>query len=199
MGGGLQIGWCNRERHQQKRDKCERQAQAEDALSDEPCRSLPYKARPHKQTRNQEERRHHEHVHPGTQNVEGERHALRIDQREGAPQPGRGIECVGFGREKTEIGKEHVKADDQQNYRRTQIVDGRNRARLTRNPLRLGVHDALRMAMSSGFLVSSGFWRAFGFFAWRGGPISTGWNSTAASMVQTSESDISWPMLDVPG
>src|SRR5690349_16970100 len=33
----------------------------------------------------------------------------------------------------------------------------------------------------------------------RGGPISTGWNSTAAASVQTSDSAISWPMLDIPG
>src|SRR5580704_8619176 len=34
---------------------------------------------------------------------------------------------------------------------------------------------------------------------WRGGPISTGWNSTAAAIVHTSDSAISLPMLDVPG
>ena len=33
----------------------------------------------------------------------------------------------------------------------------------------------------------------------RGGPIKAGWNNTAAAMVQTSESAISLPMLDVPG
>src|SRR6185369_14942615 len=33
----------------------------------------------------------------------------------------------------------------------------------------------------------------------RGGPISTGWNSTAAAIVVTSASAISLPMLDVPG
>lgn len=33
----------------------------------------------------------------------------------------------------------------------------------------------------------------------RGGPISTGWNSTAAANVQTSDSARSLPMLEVPG
>ena len=33
----------------------------------------------------------------------------------------------------------------------------------------------------------------------RGLPISTGWNSTAAASVQTSDSASSLPMLDVPG
>jgi hypothetical protein len=33
----------------------------------------------------------------------------------------------------------------------------------------------------------------------RGGPISAGWNRTAAAMVQTRASAISFPMLDVPG
>src|SRR5437764_15460259 len=33
----------------------------------------------------------------------------------------------------------------------------------------------------------------------RGGPISAGWNSTAAAIVHTRASAISLPMLDVPG
>ena len=33
----------------------------------------------------------------------------------------------------------------------------------------------------------------------RGGPIRTGWNSTAAAIVVTSASAISLPMLEVPG
>src|SRR5262245_52583903 len=33
----------------------------------------------------------------------------------------------------------------------------------------------------------------------RGGPIRTGWNSTAAASVQTSERASSLPMLEVPG
>src|SRR5437762_14223438 len=33
----------------------------------------------------------------------------------------------------------------------------------------------------------------------RGGPISTGWNSTAAASVHTSDSARSLPMLEVPG
>ena len=38
----------------------------------------------------------------------------------------------------------------------------------------------------------------FGFGS-RGGPISTGWKSTAAAMVVTSASAINLPMLEVPG
>lgn len=34
---------------------------------------------------------------------------------------------------------------------------------------------------------------------WRGRPISTGWNSTAAAIVQSSDSAINLPMLDMPG
>ena len=33
----------------------------------------------------------------------------------------------------------------------------------------------------------------------RGGPMSAGWNNTAAANVVTSEIASSWPMLDVPG
>ena len=33
----------------------------------------------------------------------------------------------------------------------------------------------------------------------RGRPISAGWNSTAAAIVQSSDSAMSFPMLDVPG
>ena len=33
----------------------------------------------------------------------------------------------------------------------------------------------------------------------RGGPISAGWNKTAAANVQTSARAISFPMLDMPG
>ena len=35
--------------------------------------------------------------------------------------------------------------------------------------------------------------------AWRGGPIRTGWNSTAAAIVHSSASAIIFPMLDMPG
>src|SRR5215471_5685789 len=38
----------------------------------------------------------------------------------------------------------------------------------------------------------------FGFGS-RGGPMRTGWNSTAAAMVVTSANAINLPMLDVPG
>ena len=36
-------------------------------------------------------------------------------------------------------------------------------------------------------------------FGSRGGPISTGWNNTAAAIVVTSASAINLPMLEVPG
>src|SRR5579862_3535282 len=88
---------------------------------------------------------------------------------------------------------------NEEDHGRAQIVDRRNSARFLRNPLRLGVHDALRIATSSGSRVAAVFGNGLGLVAWRGGPISAGWKSTAASMVQTSASDISWPMLDVPG
>src|SRR5262249_5952217 len=47
-------------------------------------------------------------------------------------------------------------------------------------------------------IVSRGEAQAF-FLRLRGGPISTGWNSTAAAIVVTSASAINLPMLEVPG
>ena len=60
----------------------------------------------------------------------------------------------------------------------------------------------MRIASATAYSAASGTRSVAGpdaALAWRGGPIRTGWNSTAAAIVHNSASAIIFPMLDMPG
>ena len=206
-GAGLQIGRVQRHRHQERYGERKRQPQPAQPVVQIRCGAFAAQARPDEQAREKEKQGHQKDVLPGAIKVEPEP-ALAVDNRECAPEIGRAVEGKGGGGQKIQIGKNGMERQHQQDDDRPQIAEREARPRGWPRSHRPSVSSGMRSSALAGWRVSaggpmpavrnagrgsraangssrSGSGIADPAAGSRGRPISAGWNSTAAAMVQS--------------
>ena len=203
IGRGLQICRIIRDRHQQRHDQDKRQSQPQHPAAEERRHPFALQARPHEQAGQEKEKGHQEDVLPGAEQFEPDP-PVAVDDRKGAPRIRRAVERKRARRQKVEIGRaksgtpaparSHRPADCRAPGSRAPAAgaDGWSliaaiRARPA--PRRRSARTACRSRRERRSCPSRRIGREPRLLGGaqssesacrRGGPISTGWNSTAA-------------------